>query len=466
MTMSRDLTVRKSFFYIIGFYLLQPMMPCCFADVVIGNRAPVSVSAWALEQLGEEGSYFDQASLLFSEGKLDECRERLAKLKSANQTLPHPDLVVVWFLLAQRKLADAKLELELVAAKHARDPQVGLTLGQIALADGRLADAAAQLERTALLPLPSVWDVAECERFARLTLETLTLTYERQQRWSDAKSTITTLIQFAPNNPNYLIRLASAHFQLNETTQTKELLNQAAFVNGGATPADLLLAEIAFAARRFDDALAAIDEAHRKHPLNPNVHLWYAEWALVRRHWKEAEQALTRARDLGERSSRYWTPLGQLFMMKGQYDQAVPAFREALLRMSDETDRSRQCVLANLLAIALVCENADPTFAEPLAIAENNATDYPKVPDFVGTLGWLHLKCERPENAKALLLRAMELNPRISSDLSFYLADLYAALDDRVLANQFLDAALENDQGIFVLLERATQLSCELTKAK
>jgi len=351
-------------------------------------------------------------------------------------------------LLSERKVVEAKAKLEAIAAQWPRDPEIAITLGQVALADQRFADAAAQFERAALLPLPEVWSEAYRNEFAIKIFHNLAMTYGLQSRWIDIKPILGTLIHLTPDNPSYLIRLALAHYHLSEKKEAQALLEKAARMTQGATPAELLMAEVAFSAGQPIDAETAITEARKKYPDNFNVQLWHAEWMLHRGDCDEADESLAIAHRLGASSSRYWIPRGQLLMMRGEFSDAVNAFRKALEELKTEPDQTRHVAIANLLAIALTCAEQNQ---EATGLAEKNALENLGNPNLVGTLGWIYLKNGKIKEAEELLNHVIDMSPLLSSDLNFFIADLYRAMGNPTLADRYLEKTIEGKRGIFVM---------------
>lgn len=447
----------------------QLFHPTASAGLVGVDRSLPPIRDWAFEQLKTNQAQFSEASQFYIDGNLEKCHEVLSKLRATNAGLPQPDLVIVWLQLKDQKLALAKSRLEKLSAAVPRDPQVALTLGQIALAEGRLADAAAQLERTSLLQLPAAWPLEQREAFARTTLDTVAVTYERQARWQDVKAILSTLIAMGDSDLQYTNRLARAHYNLGELDQTKALLTKVATRNAGALPMPLLMADLAYSSGRIDDADKAIKQAIELHPDNAEVQLWWAEWSLMSKDVEAAERALATAQQLGQNSARFSLTLGQCRLSQSNYAEAIKAFRQAALELESIKQPYRTAVATNLLALALVC-SADGDQAnreEAVAIAEQNALAYSSDPMHVGTLGWIYFKLGRPAEAEPLLRRALELNAQVPSDLSFFVADFYAqASDKREVAETFLKAALESSHGIFVMRPLANKLSATMGTIK
>ncbi len=434
------------------------------AGIVGLDRKSPDIGAWAHDLLQQNQSYFNESARLYSEGKIDECRNALVKLRESNATLPQPDLVLVWLLLSDRRLDEAKARLESLAALVPRDPQVAMTLGQVAIAEQRYADAAAQLERAALLQLPEVWSEKQRNEFAYKVFQNLALTYERQLRWQDLKPVIASLIRLSPKDPSHLVQLALAHVHLREIEEAKGLLEGAARLTGGATPPELLMADVAFSAGQMKDAEEAIEQARSKYPDNFNVHLWHAEWMLLHGDLTRAEESLTLSQRLGASSSTYWVPQGQLLVMKGDFAAGITAFRTALRLLEKEHDKSRRVAIEDQLALALTCSADGIPTDEAIAIAEKNALENSTNASLVATLGWVYLKSGKQELAQQLLNRAMDMNSVHSANLDFFMADFYYSKGEFELAKRALQFASASKQGVFLMRVRALAL-LEATEA-
>jgi tetratricopeptide (TPR) repeat protein len=448
-------------------FVALTLFPPNASGAIVGVDQPeLNIGIWALEVLKEDHSLFNDASRFYAAGKLAECHDALRKLRECNAAVPKPDLVIVWLLLSERKLVEAKARLEVLAARLPRDPEVAVTLGQMAFAEQRFADAAAQFERAALLTMPEAWDEKQRKKLAFNIFHHLAITYERQGRWTDIKPVLATVIQLVPKNPSYRIRLALAHLHLSETKEAKAMLEDAAAMTGGATPPELLMAEVAHSAGKALEADAAIEEARKKYPDNSNVHLWHAEWMLLVGNSERAAVSLANANRLGESSSRYWIPWGQLLLMRGEFADAVNTFRNALVELNKESDKSHRIAIENLLVLALTCEQQDDQNREAIALAEKHALENSHRPNLVGTLGWVYLKCGRVADAEQLLNRAIEMSPELSADLCFFVAELHQTLDQPDQASLFLKKASEAKNSVFLMKASAAKLADSPTQAK
>ena len=450
----------RAFLFASFAFIALTLFPPDASGAIVGvDQTELNIGTWALELLKEDHLLFNDASRFYAAGKLAECHDALRKLRESNAALPQPDLVIVWLLLSERKLVEAKARLEVLAARLPRDPEVVVTLGQMALAEQRFADAAAQFERAALLAMPEAWDEKQRRKLAFSIFHHLAITYERQGRWTDIKPVLATIIQLAPKNPSYRIRLALAHLHLSETKEAKAMLEDAAGMTAGATPPELLMAEVAHSAGKPVEAKASIEEALKKYPDNSNVHLWHAEWMLLASDSDRAAVSLANANRLGESSSRYWIPRGQLLLMRGEFAGAVKAFRNALVELNKEPDKSRRIAIESLLVLALTCEPQDDQNREAIELAEKHALENSHHPNLVGTLGWVYLKRGRVAEAEQLLNRVIEMSPELSADLCFFVADLYHTMDQPDQASLFLKKASEAKGSVFLMKASAVKLA-------
>lgn len=452
-----------SFLAAAGFASIVSDIPTGLADIIGADARPRPIAAWAGDELEANQALLASAIELYASSKIDEARDALLALRERDEALPDPDLVLVWLHLRAQNVPEAKQLLETLAAARPRDPQVALTLGQIALAEGRLADAGAQLERAALLPIPSNWSPPAGRRFANSTLDTLATVYERQQRWMDVKSILNALIPLGDDRLDYTSRLSRALYHLGEVDEAQRLLMHWSENSGSPLPLPLMMADLAFTCGDMQRAQEHIDSARSLHPESADVELWYAEWLLHQGEVDAASLAATAAGDKGIQDSRLWLIQAHIAMLREEYDQAETWLRQAVAELSQQPASNRLSSAMHLLSLAIACRQEPSALSEALEIAEKNALEHPRDPLFVGTLGWIYSKAGRRDEAEVLLQRALELNPQVAADLSYWVADFYS-LDPtrRELSATFLRAALEGMQGQFLMRPQASKLQATM----
>jgi tetratricopeptide (TPR) repeat protein len=434
------------------------------ADVVslLPQTSPIPQAA--KDQLRRhESPVLDEAIKLFRSGDTEHSVQKLEELRKTDISLPPTDLVLVWLLLADRKVPEAKHKLEELSARQPQDAQVALTLGQVAVSENRWADAAAHLERAATMPLPNAWNEQQRKSFAWTVLDLSASVFEQQQRWADAQRMLSAVRQLAPQDPHVIIRLARTHYRMNSPDEANKLLAEVEKLERGATPAAILRAELAFEAGRMDEAAKAIEEAEQVHAKNPLTQLWKADWRLFNHDPQGALAALDQAKELGAQASDYLLPRGQAMLMKGDYASAVDVLQSAREELGNLTDSRRQATATHLLAMALACRDSKTVPQQAMDLAQRNALEFSADPAMVGLLGWLCSRRGERAEAQLLLNRALDLSPHITADLSFYLADFYARDPQHLKeARTFLTAALEGTQGVFLMRGKAIELSKKL----
>ncbi len=428
------------------------------------DARPAAIADWALEQLNKHQVGFDEAAGLYRSGDLESCRNKLSELRMNNPALPSEELVIVWLLLSDRKLDDAKMRLERIASVAPRDPQVALTLGQVALAEYRFADAASHLERAALLTLPKEWSAQQQSRFALMVFQNLAATYESQLRWQDVKVAMQVLLQLQPDEASNFARMARACYHTGEKDKANQWLMQASELMANAIPVELFQADIAFSAGNFEEAKLFVEAAKQKYPNHSNVVLWNAEWLIFQGQTEEARKMLELLKSGGETSSRFWIPMGQVELNQGNYALAVEAFERAVELIKREFESSRKLAATeSLLAIALVCQGGQANCARALQIAERLAFELAHDVQIMGIYGWVTLKNGRADDAELLLQRAIKMSPKISADLSFFLAELSLAKGEPDLSKNFVQGSLEGTTGFFALRHAAKELASKVT---
>ncbi len=436
------------------------------ADVVslLPQTSPIPQAA--NEQLRRhESPVLNEAIKLYRSGDTERSVQKLEELRKTDVSLPPADLVLVWLLLADRKVPEAKHKLEELSARQPQDAQVALTLGQVAVSENRWADAAAHFERAATMPLPNAWNEQQRKSFAWTVLDLSASVFEQQQRWADAQRMLAAVRQLSPQNPHVLIRLARTHYRMNSPDETNKLLDEVEKIDRGATPAAILRAELAFEAGRMDEAAKAIEAAEQAHAKNPLTQLWKADWRLFNRDPQGALAALDQAKALGAQASDYLLPRGQALLMKGDYASAVDILQRALEEVGKQNDLRRQATAGHLLAMALACRDSKAVPQQAMDLAQRNALEFSADPVMVGLLGWLCAKRGERTEARLLLNRALDLSPHVTADLSFFLADFYARDPQHLKeARTFLTAALDGTQGVFLMRGKAIELSKTLGK--
>ncbi len=119
-------------------------------------------------------------------------------------------------------------------------------------------------------------------------------------------------------------------------------------------------------------------------------------------------------------------------MTPGEFPDAVTAF-QTLLQDPAGLQGPQQAAVGNLFALALVCANATAAHDEARELVEENALRFPRL----------------REEAQLMLTHALEISDRVSSDLSYFLADFYGADGQlQMEARRFLNAAHEGTEGI------------------
>jgi len=221
--------------------------------------------------------------------------------------------------------------------------------------------------------------------------------------------------------------LAKILLERGEIATARETLEEAARRGGDDPPMDYLRGVIAERYGRFEDALAWYRRASDRDAMNAHYVVAVGETlvalgrfddalALAREHWTDFEQNATlRAMAAG------------VYTLLGRYEEAADAYHEAV-RIAPEDDLV-QWQFGSALVRAGRCEEA----CVVLAAATSEKKEVP--PSALIDLGRCHLELNRPDEAKAVLRRAVAGAPQNATAWN-WLARAALASDDLLTARR------------------------------
>ena len=415
----------------------------------------------AANLLGRGVQVFHEARTAFQNGEHEECAAILEGLRREDRGLPPKELILVWMLMSDGKLAEAKKTLERVAALYPNHPQTSLTLGQIALSERRFADAAALLEKAVSVSMPTEWNADQQKRFALQGLDTLAQVYSAQGRWKSEKQTLEAALNLERNSRRS-IRLARALVSLAEFESAEQLLKGVVSRDISLPAVPLLMAKIAFQAGKKDRVGGFLDRALKEIPEDEEARLWNLEWALVERDFEKASRLVDQLAGKAD-DSEILRLRGLLQNAKGQRLKAIPLLEKAL---ESETASSNLPTKVQLLSIKTwdAIESSDklPAILEQV---EGLALKHPSNGNVLSLLGWIYGISSRPEEAELMLARGAQLSSTLTPDQGFYMADHLRRLEDPAARERGLEMlrTLEDIKYEFFLLkDLATQTLREL----
>ncbi len=443
--------------------ILVPLVPS-YADIVFGegllepNSLAVAVNG-RLQAVGLR----DEIRLGYRDGRFDQCAEFLEVVSKSSPGLPPAGVMLVWMHLEVGRINDARLALDKVAAQHLDDPQVTMTLGQVALSEKRLADAAAQVERAVNLQLPDCWSVTENHDFACCAMDTLAAVYEQQNRWKNTSPTLASLIKLNSATVGYRIRLARSQYLSGQRQEAKSTLIEAARIAKATGELDeplvtsLALGGFSLHENDTDTAATLFRDAMSTNPTDPRPFYAMARLELSLGRAESALHIIDSFQDQEMNIGIFDAVPGDANMLLGNFGQASRIYKAIL-------DRGPDCnVTRQAIVLVLLGEQSNELQQEAKERAQELALQQPHDATALALLGFVHLQLGQPELAKPLLLRAVEISPQMSADVVYFLAEL-AALDPEgsTDAKRLLVAARQGSRGVFLSKFRADLLAAKL----
>ncbi|HUU84100.1 MAG TPA: tetratricopeptide repeat protein, partial [Phycisphaerae bacterium] len=235
--------------------------------------------------------------------------------------------------------------------------------------------------------------------------------------------------------------------------------------------------KILLARGRDLDALAKFEEADRIFPTSQWENKWFlANLYLAQGQYGAARSAIEAACQGPTATTQVWATAAEIYLKTRDYRSAVTAATQALRREPDNQRAKRSLAEAyrklnapELAEDALAALPADDPrnalfkaralatekkFSEALELLQQILQDDPTNLDAVRTAVWLHGRLDQPDQAKALVQRALELKPDDAS-----LAALQLALDTDLTPEERSTKRLALIEGMDDAYQRALELT-------
>jgi tetratricopeptide (TPR) repeat protein len=206
-----------------------------------------------------------------------EAEARLVRAAAIRPDDPFTRLRLVEMLVQQNRIDEARVHLDVVAARHSGDPRVQFNLGNLAWLSGNAQEAVEWLERS-----------AETAPGRRGTYQLLARAYQQLGKSGEAEAQLALVRRFADEPPLWPDPYIEAVFKLRRDVQS--LVDQSdAFEMQGNMPAAVekmqeavarqpenpvwhaTLATKLFQAGRNDEAIKVLDTALAGHPQSPEL---------------------------------------------------------------------------------------------------------------------------------------------------------------------------------------------------
>lgn len=359
--------------------------------------------------------------VLLSDNQLDEALKQFKQLTDAD-----PEDVAALNRISEIQRRQGKYEEALVTIRKARakDPnslEAGYNEGLLLDVLGRYDEAIAVYEKmTDLTTHANGAYTAEEKANRSIFLDRLGAVYHEQNKTTEAIATYQKMIELGGDfaKRGYQGEV-DTYRDAKQFDQATDVCRKAVAANPNDRDLKLLLAWQLADTGKLDEGLTLANSLLTGKPGDREVYLQISQIQLRLKHWKEAEDALTKAEPFATRDedkANLFFQRGALAEREKKYDQAEQLFHKVL-----EIDPNNAITLNNLGY--MLCDKTT-RYTDALKYIRKAVELEPMNGAYLDSLGWAYLKLGQYEPAEDNLRKAVERN---STDPTVHdhLGDLY-----------------------------------------
>ena len=391
----------------------------------------------------------------FEKRDFDACLKQLAQARKAHPELvpPHALFAKLAFLSNQGLLIRPALEKAI--AEDPEHPEVFILFGNLALAESRATDAAVHFEKARRLASGKRWTEEQRNRVDCLSLQGEAVVAESRGDWKAARTALSGWLKHEPVSAAAHQRLGKALFHLEELEAAYDELQQAAKADATLEPAAITMAWLFTRSGNLKKADEWINYAGKTAPESLAVQKGSAAWLMEQGRADEAQSHADAAAKLGPGSTEIKRLLGLAARQRKDFAQAEQIF-EGLAH-----DAPSDAWARNQLALVLVEQPDEPKRRRALELAELSVRQNPKAADALATLGTVHYRLNRLDDAEKVL-QAVVASGQGNSDAAYVLARVRADRGQSESVPALLKLALDAP-GIFIFRKDAQEWLDRLT---
>ena len=325
--------------------------------------------------------------------------------------------------------------LEKTTDDYPNDPEAFLLLGDLAFSEGRLLETKMLAEHAA--KLVEKFDAGfDRQNSLRIYAENLLAgVCEQKRNWNEARERFTKLCELDPTSGEHPYRLGLVLYRLGLKTDAIKLLTDAALKDANVPPALIVLAQLAEAEGKTEEAAALLAESLERDGGNLRVLAAAADLEL---RWNN----LPKVRELAGKAHKIDPTIAAPRMTLGIVDLYDGAFEDAEKKFAAIVDEFPEDVPALIGLSLALCEQDDvEQLRRAYACAKANADRNPESVEAQATLAWVYFKANYPVKAEKILMRLFEVGD-LNSIGAYYLAAVYAQQNRKDEAVLFLKNAL------------------------
>jgi len=395
--------------YVGAILLLAALTAAARADLTGIDGKPLRIADSAQQEL-------ELARDALRQGDFAESRRLTERAVSKTGDLPHPDVLVAFWLVEAGQFGSAQQLLEQLSRTQASRPDIHYAFAEFARAQGRPFDAWTHLMVAETASPPPTWTPKYSEEFLNSIVSKQAMVAELREDWPTVKRLAKRLQAAGVSGGQLELWLGRATFHTGDATQAEVHFRQAARLAPQEVCPELLMASLYDGQAKpretetwFKNGIAESQE-HKA-----NIRLEFALW-LLRQQRPEEAQKLVRPVDPGSPLAAQHALVAAIGdYMLGKYAEAAAEF--ARLAEKDAVN----IVLANLWALALVELSDEAQQAKALEIAIANLEKSPASPNFAASVAWIKHRLGQQEAAEQLAAAIAQRGGQLSRDSAFFL---------------------------------------------
>ena len=331
--------------------------------------------------------------------------------------------------------AKLRFWLEKTADDYPSDPEAFLLLGDIAFSEGRLLETKMLAEHAEKLVEKFDAD-ADRQKTLRIYAENLLAgVCEQKKNWTEARKRFATLCELDPTSGEHPYRLGIVLYRLGLKDDAIKSLTIAASKNADVPSPLIVLAQLAEAEGKTDDAVKLVAESLEKDGENLRVLVAAADLKLRWNRLPKVRELVEKAHKIDPTAASPRMTLGIVDLYDGKYEDAEERFASIVAVLPED--------VSALIGLSLaLCEQSDvEQLRRAYAYAFANADRNPESVDAQTTLAWVYVKANYPAEAEKILTRLFDVGD-LSSAGAYYLAVVYVQQNRKDEAILFLKNAL------------------------
>lgn len=407
-----------------------------------------------------------QALELFQKGDFKGAYEAIEAATKAHPELPPAKVIManIWYSANQPQRG--RILLEQAAQEDPKNPSALISMGRLALNESRVFEAGMLYEKALELANQFEGDAkAKKDMILGCTMGRAAAA-EGAGNWDQAKTLLEEWLKLDDKSVQARQRLGRAQFEIGFRDKSKDMITNAynQFVANAdqseeVLPPGVTMGQLYESKDDRKQAQTWMDYALKdpKWGKDPRTVAGVGRWYLDTDRPAEAQKLFAQAVESKPDNADYKKLLGVTYRFLKQYPEAEKLFEDIYGKTpSDAT-------AINQLALVLIEQPDKVKQDRALQLAEMNARQFAKAPEYQATLGYVYDKLGRADDAKRRYGLSLEANQRRPfPDLAYYMAIVQNREGRYDAAKQLLDGVLTGQQQPFVYKEQATKLLAEV----